>query len=89
MLKRDLPSDSFRGSNKWKSLGARNLIIIRRSCCIPTSSVDILNNNDVINEVCEVQWCAVGLHHNFSTLNGFLSFTLNFKDEKSGSPGIY
>jgi len=29
----------------------RNLIIIRCSCCMPTSSVDILNNNDVINDV--------------------------------------
>jgi len=29
----------------------RNLIIIRCSCCMPTSSVNILNNNDVINDI--------------------------------------
>jgi len=42
-------SDEFQ---HWEHLPPPEiLIIIRCSCCMPTLSVDILNNNDVINDV--------------------------------------
>jgi len=52
--------------------------VIRRSCCMPSSSVDILNNNDVINGVVIItqgMWSTQYMSQ-LQHIEQFLSFTL-------------
>jgi len=60
----------------------RNLIIIRCSCCMPISPVDVLNSNDVINDIVIItqgMWSTQYMWQ-IQHIEQFLSFTLKTKN---------